>query len=300
MGRKIILTGTTGKLGSVVLSHLLKTLPPSDIIVSVYNPDGHQALKSKGVDVRAGDFNHPESLVSTYKGGDALFLVSLPSRDDDYRIKSQSQAIDAAKEAGVKHIYYTSLAFPDGSEANVMKAHFATEDYIKQSGLKYTIIREGSYMESYPVYLGLYDTSSDKVVVPGDGKVAFADRAELGEATAKIIASGEYVNETVTLTGDKAYSLKETTEIVSSILQKTISFNTVSTEEFLKHNADKHDVAEWWASTYPTLESGGLAAVDPTLEKLLGRKPRDFAEMLKETLSNRTAGDQELSEWSSH
>ncbi|KAG2189283.1 hypothetical protein INT44_004425 [Umbelopsis vinacea] len=300
MGRKIILTGTTGKLGSVVLQHLLKTLSPTDIIVSVYNPNGHQELKSKGVDVRAGNFQHPESLVATYQGGDALFLVSLPSRDDEYRIKSQTQAIDAAKKAGVKHVYYTSLAFPDGSEANVMKAHFATEDYLKQCGLNYTIIREGSYMESYPVYLGLYETSSDKVVVPGDGKVAFADRTELGEATAKIIASGEYVNETVTLTGDKAYSLRETTEILSSILQKKIEFHKVSTEEFLKYNADKYEVAKWWATTYPTLESGGLGVVDPTLERLLGRKPRDFTEMLKETLSNQNAGDQELSEWSSH
>jgi NAD(P)H dehydrogenase (quinone) len=300
MGRKIILTGATGKLGSVVLKNLLTLVPPADIIVSVYNLEGYQELTSKGVDVRAGDFNDPASLVSTFKGGDAFFLVSLPSLDDEYRIRTQAQAIDAAKKAGVKHIYYTSLGFPDGSGANVMRAHYATEDYLKKSGLKYTIIREGSYMESYPVFLGLYDTSADKVVVPGDGKIAFADRTELGEATANIIASGEHINETVLLTGGKAYSLKETTEILSSILQKEITFHKVSEVEFLEHNADKLDVAKWWVTTYPTIENGGLATVDPTLEKLLGRKPRLFEDMLKDTLSNPNAGNQELAEWSSH
>ncbi|GAB5586353.1 hypothetical protein Unana1_01253 [Umbelopsis nana] len=300
MGPKIILTGSTGKLGSEVLKHLLKLVPASDIIASVYNPDRHQHLKDLGVDVRRGDFTDPESLVQTFQGGDKLFLVSLPSRDDDYRIRTQRQAIDVAVKAGVKQIYYTSLAFADGSEASVMKAHFATEEYLKQSCMYYTIIREGSYMESYPVYLGLYETSSDKVVVPGDGPVAFADRAELGEATAKIIASDKYRGQTVTLTGSRAYTLKETTEILSTVLNKKITFHKVSEAEFLEHNADKRDVAEWWATTYPSLERGELALVDPTLEQLLGRKPRRFEDMLRDTLTSQDSGNQELSDWVSH
>jgi uncharacterized protein YbjT (DUF2867 family) len=300
MGQKIILTGSTGKLGSSVLTNLLSLVPASDIIASVYNADGHQDLKDKGIDVRAGDFTNPASLAQTFKGGDKLFLVSLPSRDDDYRIRTQRDAIDAAKKAGVKHIYYTSLAFADGSEASVMKAHFATEEYLKQSGVDYTIIREGSYMESYPVYLGLYDTSSDKVIVPGDGQVAFADRSDLGEASAKIIASDDYRNKTVTLTGPRAYTLKETTAILSTILNKDISFHKVSDDEFLKYNADKKDVAEWWLSTYPSLERGDIALVDPTLEKLLGRKPRRFEDMLRDTLSSANSGNQELSDWVGH
>lgn len=300
MGHKIILTGTTGKLGSEVLKHLLQLVPASDIIVSVYNPDGHQELKDKGVEVRAGDFNDPESLLLAFKGGDALFLTSLPSRDDEYRIKSQTQVIDVAIKAGVKHIYYTSLAFGDESNARVMKAHYATEKYLKAAGISFTLIREGPYMTSYPLYLGFYETTSDEVVVPGDGKVAFAAREDLGEATAKIIASGKYSGKTVTLTGSKAYSLQEVTHLLSQVLKKDIAFKKVSDEEYLERNRDKRDVAEWWLSTYPTLENGGLATVDPTLEQLLGRKPRQLEDLLKDTLPNANAGDQELAQWVSH
>jgi NAD(P)H dehydrogenase (quinone) len=300
MGPKTILTGTTGKLGSEVLKHLLQLVPASDIIVSAYNPDGHQDLKDKGVEVRAGDFNDPESLVPTFKGGEALLLMSLPSRDDEYRIQTQTQVIDVAKKAGVKHIYYTSLAFGEGSDARVMKAHYATEKYLEDADISYTIIRQGPYMSSYPLYLGLYETTSDTVAVPGDGKVAFATREDLGEATAKIIASGEYNGETVTLTGSKAYSLQEVTQLLSQVLKKDIAFHKVSEEEFLERNADKGDVAEWWLSTYPTLENGGLATVDPTLERLLGRKPRQLEELLRDTLPNAKAGDQELAQWVSH
>ncbi|KAI8581416.1 hypothetical protein K450DRAFT_232967 [Umbelopsis ramanniana AG] len=300
MGHKIILTGTTGKLGSVVFKHLLQLIPASDIIVSVHNPDGHEELKDKGVEVRSGDFNDPESLVLTFKGGDALLLMSLPSRDDEYRIQGHTQVIDVARKAGVKHIYYTSLAFGDESDAKVMKAHYATEEYLKHDDIACTIIREGPYMTSYPLYLGFYETSSDTVAVPGDGKVAFAAREDLGEATAKIIASGDYNGKTVTLTGSKAYSLQEVTQLLSQELKKDIAFQKVSDEEFLKRNEDKRDVAEWWLSTYATLEKGGLATVDPTLEQLLGKKPRQLEEVLRDSLQNAKAGDKELAQWVSH
>ncbi|KAJ2962806.1 hypothetical protein NQZ79_g2159 [Umbelopsis isabellina] len=300
MGPKIILTGSTGKLGSAVLKNLLELVPPSDIIASVYNPSGHQDFKDKGIEVRKGDFNNPESLVSTFKGGDKLLLVSLPSRDDDYRIRSQTAAIDAAKKAGVKHIYYTSLNFADGSQAKVMKAHFATEDYLKASGVDYTIIREGGYMESYSIYLGFWNSSLDKVVVPGDGPVSFADRNELGEATAKLLVTDEFKNRIVTLTGARAYTLKETTEILSTILKKEIQFAKVSEQEFIEKNDAMRDVAVWWASTYPSLENGDGGLVDDTLERLLGRTPRRFEEMLRTTLKEDPGADKEMKEWANH
>ncbi|KAG2185851.1 hypothetical protein INT43_002289 [Umbelopsis isabellina] len=300
MGPKIILTGSTGKLGSAVLKNLLELVPPSDIIASVYNPSGHQDLKDKGIELRKGDFNDPKSLVSTFKGGDKLMLVSLPSRDDDYRIRAQTAAIDAAKKAGVKHIYYTSLNFADGSQAKVMKAHFATEDYLKASGVDYTIIREGGYMDSYSIYLGFWNSSLDKVTVPGDGPVSFADRNELGEATAKLLVTDEFKNRTVTLSGARAYTLKETTEILSTILKKDIQFEKVSEQEFIEKNAAIRDVAEWWASTYPSLEKGEGGMVDDTLERLLGRTPRRFEEMLRYTLKEDPAADKEMKEWTSH
>ncbi|ORX86011.1 NmrA-like family protein [Basidiobolus meristosporus CBS 931.73] len=297
---KVILTGATGKLGSVVLKHLLKLITPSDIVVSVYNPQGHETLRSQGVELRPGNFDKPEGLMSTFSGGDKLLLISLPTIDDEYRTKTQMGVIDAAKKAGIKHIYYTSLAYLDGSVASVMRSHFATEDYLKSSGVDYTIIREGSYMESYPAYLGFFETSSGEVIIPGDGRIAFADRNELGEATAKIIAGNEYTNQTVTLTGARAYTLQETTDLLSSYLGIPISFRKVSDSEWLEHNADKRALAEWWISSYTSIERGDCAQVYPDLERLLGRKPTSLEEFLQQRLVDKNSGDQELSEWANH
>lgn len=73
-----------------------------------------------------------------------------------------------------------------------MQAHIDTERYLKESGLTYTIIREGIYSESWPLYFGFFDANEgkDEVVVPySDGKIAWVHRDDLGEGTARIIAA---------------------------------------------------------------------------------------------------------------
>ena len=127
---------------------------------------------------------------TAFAGGDKLLLVSYPSIAYEIRVKSHIAAIDAAKRAGIKHVYYTSLMFADDSQAAVMQAHLDTEKYLKESGLTYTILREGIYSESYPLYFGFWSPGegNDEVLVPySDGGIAWVSREDLGEGTAKIM-----------------------------------------------------------------------------------------------------------------
>lgn len=137
----------------------------------------------------------PETLVDSYAEADALFLVSYPSVGEE-RFKYHKVAIDAAKEAGVKHILYTSLTWggPSGesSVADVFKAHLKTMNYLKASGLDWTIIREPTYAHLWNNFAGFLqlDTAGDfEVVVSNEDPTHFANRKELGEATAKIVAN---------------------------------------------------------------------------------------------------------------
>ena len=154
----IILTGTTGGLGSQILKYILSLnlIPPSQIIISLYNTSSAPTDLPSGVQIRQGDFSRPESLDVAFAGAHTLLLVSYPSIAHKLRVDSHVNVIDAAKRAGIKRIYYTSLAFADGSVSSVMQAHLDTEAYLKQSGLAYTIVREGIYAESYPLYLGKF------------------------------------------------------------------------------------------------------------------------------------------------
>jgi uncharacterized protein YbjT (DUF2867 family) len=151
----IVLTGATGGLGSEVLKALLTLVSPSTLRISTPDPSKVPAnVRSSGVHVVRGDFGHPNTLNEAFAGADTLLIVSYPSIAHDERVRMHTNAIDAAKRAGVQHVFYTSLAFDPAGGAAVMRAHRDTEAYLKASGLTYTIIREGIYSESYPLYLG--------------------------------------------------------------------------------------------------------------------------------------------------
>ena len=176
-----------------------------DVIVSLYNPSGAtQEIQSSGVEIRKGDFKQPETLDTAFQGGDKLLIVSYPSINYEIRVQSHKAAIDAAKRVGIKHIYYTSLAFAGDSKAAVMQAHLDTEAYLRQSGITYTIIREGIYSESFPLYFGYWNPSrGNEVRVPyGDGGIAWVCRDDLGEGTAKLMIAvrdcAEYTWHTIT------------------------------------------------------------------------------------------------------
>lgn len=191
MAGRIVLTGTTGGLGSSVLSHLLRLrlFPPTSLIISLHNPS---STPSTSLETRRGDLTDPTSLRAAFTGADTLFLVSFPSIAYEERVNAHRNAIDACKAAGVKRVVYTSLAFgglADDSVTEVMSAHLATEAYLKASGLEWIILREGIYAESWSLYAGFLSLENgSEIVVPGDGGVAWVSRDDLGEATARILA----------------------------------------------------------------------------------------------------------------
>lgn len=170
-------------------------LPASSIRISSSNSRSVSAKAiAAGVEVRHGDMTKPETLVQSFAGADALFLVSYPSVGDE-RLKLHRNAIDAAKKAGVKHIIYTSLTFGgvdgESTTAGVMEAHVKTVQYLKASGISWTIVREATYAHlwnNFAGFLRLEGEGDFDVVVSQDGPNSWASRQDLGEATGKIVA----------------------------------------------------------------------------------------------------------------
>jgi uncharacterized protein YbjT (DUF2867 family) len=295
----VCVTGATGGLGSRVLHHLLHTLhaPPANIIVSTANTKSTSLPQD--VTVRRGDYLSPPSLEAAYAGAEKLLLVSYPSIAHEIRVKAHTNAINAAVTAGIKHVYYTSLAFSSDSEAAVMQAHLDTEAYLKKtcqsSGMKYTIIREGIYAESYPLYLGYLDlkataanSGDTRVVLPcGSTRgVAWVAKDELGEGTAKIMvdSTGRFDNRTVVLTGTSPISISNVARAVSDTWgwkDGPLRVEEVGQKDFIEYQVRRktgdnddpatRDMVTRWSTTYPAIEKGELDLVDPLLQELLGR-----------------------------
>ena len=133
---KILVTGATGQLGSLVVEALLKNDSAKDLAVSVRNPEKAEALRAQGVDVRQGDFDQPETLEKAFAGVDRLLLISTDG-DNETRIRQHQTAVDAAKKAGVGFIAYTSVVNADQNTLSLAEVHRATEKAIRESGISY-------------------------------------------------------------------------------------------------------------------------------------------------------------------
>lgn len=266
-------------------------------------------LRSQSICLRRADFDDPSSLVQAYKGCDKLFLVSTPRIEMDYnnaplwqgREKHHRTAIDAALKAGVQHVYYTSLGFGNPSKAGVMRAHIRTERYLheleREGRVKITIIREGLYNESWPLYFGYYfglkKETRKEVVVAGDGPVSWTSIPDMAFGTAKVLAaaSEEWSGKTFYLSQKKTCTLHDIAAIVSKARGEEIKVKAVSRkeyEDFYAERGTERASVEWWSSSYDALRDGECAISDPTLEDLLqdaGRSPKPLEKTISEMLT---------------
>ncbi|KAH6618477.1 hypothetical protein C7974DRAFT_317505 [Boeremia exigua] len=298
----IALTSATGKLGGAVLNAILenKLIDPKELVVCTSSDpksSRFDSLRTRNITLRQANFDDYSSLTRAYQGCDKLFLSSTPRVEMDYnnaplwqgREKHHRAAIDAALEAGVKHIYYTSLGFGNPSKAAVMRAHTRTEAYLRdlerEGKVQITIIREGLYNESWPLYFGYYfglkEETRKEVVVAGDGPVSWTSIADMGFGTAKVLAapSEEWSRKMFYLSQKKTCTLQDIAGIVSKIRGEPVQLKIVSRKEYEDFYAEKgteRASVEWWSSSYDALKDGECAIDDPTLETLLkeaGKSP---------------------------
>lgn len=216
------------------------------------------------------------------------------------REKHHRAAIDAALEVGVEHIYYTSLAFANPSKAGVMRAHIRTEEYLKElekkGRVKVTILREGLYNESWPLYFGYYfglkEEQRSEIVVAGDGEVSWTGIDDMAYGTAKVLAasSEQWSGKTFYLSQKETKSLKGVAEIVSKEMGREVILKEVSRKEYEEYYIERgveRASVEWWSSSYDALEDGECKIDDKTLESILReveRKPKSLEEMIGEML----------------
>ncbi|KAH8904169.1 NAD(P)-binding protein [Coniochaeta sp. PMI_546] len=295
----------SGGLGGSTSTHLTKLVPRKDIVlINRYPEKTPSHLTEGGIRLRKASFESSAAeLEEAFAGIDVLFLISYPSHVHEYRVKVQLPAIDAARRAGVKHIFYSSLGFggdlQDHSLAVVMQAHLDTERYLaklaaEDPSLTYTSIREGLYSESTPIYTAFFDPRNpvDEILIPHDGSgpgVAWVKRDELGEASARLIASYvqdpskfEFTNKKVLLTGNKAWTLAETVKVLAQVAGKEdLRIREVSVDEYVKLPQvqavfGSEEKARTWSTAWEAIRAGETAVVTNDLEKILGRKGEEF------------------------
>ncbi|MEH7441338.1 SDR family oxidoreductase [Bacillus sp. JJ1122] len=284
---KLLVTGATGKLGTKIVDALLKTVPANQLAVSVRNPEKAEGIKTRGVEVRQGDFDRPETLDTAFKGINRLLIISADG-DNETRIRQHTNAVAAAERAGVKFIVYTSIVNAQESKNMLAPTHKATEEAILKTGIPYSILRNNWYLENESSSIQGVLTGAPWVTSAGTGKVGWALQQDFAEAAAAVLAGNGHENTIYELSG-KLLTQEEFASALGAVLGKEVPVQQVddaSYAEILKGTGVPEFLIPFLVGIQKDIREGTLEIESSDLEKLLGRPATPLSEGLSQIVKS--------------
>lgn len=288
---KILVTGATGNIGRMTLNHLLNRVHANDIVGLARDPAKAAGLTAKGIEIRQGDYFDYEGLVRVFKGIDKVMLVSATAFTD--RNTQHENVINAAKQAGVKHIVYMPIIHKTGSAfclPQVTEEDLFVEERLKTSGLIYTLVRHPPFLENVPSYVGGNALENGVRTPAGAGRAGYACRDDLAEAHAIVLSEDGHENKSYSLYGDLSVSFPDVAQILTEISGKRVPFNAVSDQEYIANLMAAglpEPAAGFLLLWVHGVNAGEWDGQTGDLEKLLDRKPITPTEFLRASYAAR-------------
>ena len=225
----IVITGATGNLGEHVIASLLTSVPAANIIAAVRNPAKAANLAALGVQVRQADYNDGTSLDAAFKGATKILLIS--SSEVGQRAQQHQNVIDAAKRASVALLAYTSVLRADTSPLGLAAEHVITEAAIRASGLPYTFLRNGWYLENHTEHLAPVLEHGVVLGAAQNGRFSSAARADYAAAAAAVLTADK-PQAIYELAGDQGFTLAEYAAEVARQSGKAIVYKDLPQADF--------------------------------------------------------------------
>ncbi|MES5820260.1 SDR family oxidoreductase [Streptomyces sp. RG80] len=273
----LVVTGATGRLGGLVARRLAERDVPQRLLVR--SPE--RAPRLPGATAVRGSYGDHDAAVQGLTGAETLFMVSASESAD--RLAQHKAFVDAAVEAGVRHLVYISFfgAAPDAT-FTLARDHFHTEEHIRSTGLAYTFLRDNLYAEFVPDLAG-----ADGVIRgPADkGRAAFVAHDDIADAAVAVLTRpAEHAGAVYDLTGPEAVSLEEAAAVLSEVRGHSVTYHPETVEEAYASRAS-YGAPQWqldaWVSTYTAIAAGQLEGVSDALPRLTGRPATPLADVIR-------------------
>ncbi|MGC5565680.1 NAD(P)H-binding protein [Streptomyces sp. FR-108] len=280
----IVVTGATGHLGRLVVEGLLEKVPADQVVAVVRSKEKAADLAARGVRLAVADYNAPETFDGVFSAGDRVLLVS-GNEFAKGRVAQHKVVLAAAKAAGVALLAYTSA--PGTLTAALADDHRGTEAAILESGVAYTLLRNGWYNENYTENLAPVLEHGAVVQAAGEGRISTASRADYAAAAVAVLTGEGHENKTYELGGDTAFGFAEYAAAVAQATGKEIVYNAVPAETFqgiLTGAGLPAPFAAILAGVDESIEKGELIVETGDLSRLIGRPTTPITESIAAAL----------------
>lgn len=281
----IVVTGATGQLGHLAVEALLRRgADPQDVVATGRDAAKLAPLADLGVRTAVADYTDPESLRAAFEGADTVLLVS--GSEVGQRVDQHRNVVEAATDAGVSLLAYTSIPRADTNDMALAREHRATEELIRESGLPFTFLRNSWYLENYlpqiPTYL-----EHGVVGAAGDGRISGATRADYADAAAAAVLAGDSAGRIYEL-GGESFTLADLAAAIADASGKDVAAADVSVEQLtdiLVGAGLPRGYAEILADADAGIARGELEVTTGDLERLIGRRPTSYREAVADAVA---------------
>ncbi len=254
--RTILVTGATGHQGGAAAHHLLKR-GKFNVRALVRNKHKHSAiaLKRSGAELFVGDLDHQASLEHALQGVYGVF--SMQSHNDGLaaEIREGKAIVDVAKALGIEHFVYSSVG---SAERQTGVPHFDSkfqiEEYVRASGLPYTILRPVFFLFNYDGMRSIVETGTLSQPLSPNTKLQQLSEEDYGEMVAEVFERpADFANRAIEVTSMEM-TMPEVAAAFTRVLGKNVAYQQIPFEAF------EQQAGEEMTTMYRWFENVGFGA----------------------------------------
>ena len=275
------MTGSTGRLGGRVARRLAESGVAQRLIVR----DVARAPELPAAEARQATYDDTDAVAAALRGADVVLMVSAAENPD--RVGQHRAFIDGAVRAGVGHLVYTSFVGADaGAVFTLGRDHFRTEEYIRESGVAFTFLRDNLYADFFPMMVGQDDVIRGPA---GKGRVAAVAQDDIADVAAAVLMNpAAHVGSVYNLSGPEALTLTQVAETITAVSGRPVSYHEETLPEAYESRAS-YGAPDWqveaWVSTYTAIAAGEFAGVTGDVESVSGHPATPLAEVVRRQAS---------------
>jgi uncharacterized protein YbjT (DUF2867 family) len=281
----ILVIGGRSKIGSALIGELVAR---GEAVRALARSGESAGSFPDGVEDVAGDLADLDSLRSAIAGAERMFLLCGPTEEE---VQLNRNAIDAAKEAGVRLLVRSSILGSDrGSQATFVRDHGACDEYLRQSGVPHAIVRPNLFLQNVPENtIPSIDADGNFYANAGDARISMVDTRDVAAVAAVILTESGHEGNAYDVTGPEALSYHDVAAKLSAAMGRTVTYLDAP-DDAVRSALAGFGLPEWLIGALVDLyqdyrrsgTDGYAAQVTDTVQRLAGRPSRTLDQLLAE------------------
>ncbi|UCG71356.1 MAG: SDR family oxidoreductase [Chromatiales bacterium] len=279
----IFLTGVTGKIGGETAKELIAK--GAGLRALVRDEAKAAELKAAGVELIVGDIADPDIVKQGMDGAEKAFLL-LPNGEQQEA--NEKQFTDLAVASGVKHLVkMSSMEAVADAKTPIPQAHWAVEEYIRASGLDWTMVKPNFFMQNLLASAPTIKEQRKFFLPMGNGTTGMADGRDIGAVCAEVLTGQGHAGQSYEITGPEVLSFYDVADRFSEVLGEKVEYLPMPMDQFRERMTGI--LVPWHLNAvcelFQEIAEIGLDHTTGTFKELIGRDPISLKQFIQDHLA---------------